>query len=79
MFEKAIPGFAGEEGLLIAPETRTSAPLRFPRLPSGASPTVAGLLPVGEGAGHAGGIVSAALDGYRAANALIEAYCPRGS
>lgn len=76
-FDRQIAGFAGEEGVLIAPETRTTAPLRFARGPDGCSPTVADLLPVGEGAGYAGGIVSAALDGYRAANAIIARHSPR--
>lgn len=76
-FERRIPGFAGPEGVLIAPETRTTAPLRFLRGADYVSPTLADLLPTGEGAGYAGGIVSAALDGYRAANALISRFCPR--
>jgi uncharacterized FAD-dependent dehydrogenase len=70
-FDGKIPGFAGEEGLLIAPETRTTAPLRFLRDESMCSTTVAGLMPVGEGAGYAGGITSAALDGFRAAQSII--------
>jgi hypothetical protein len=72
-FDKEIPGFAGPEGVLIAPETRTTAPLRFLRGDDLQSPTLPGLLPVGEGAGYAGGIVSAALDGFRAAEAVIAA------
>ncbi len=70
-FDREIPGYAGPEGLLIAPETRTTAPLRFARGTTLESPTLPGLLPVGEGAGYAGGIVSAALDGFRAAEAVI--------
>jgi uncharacterized FAD-dependent dehydrogenase len=70
-FEKDIPGYAGGEGVLIAPETRTTAPLRFLRGDDLQSPSLPGLLPVGEGAGYAGGIVSAALDGFRAAEAVI--------
>jgi uncharacterized FAD-dependent dehydrogenase len=70
-FEKDIPGYAGAEGVLIAPETRTTAPLRFLRGEDLQSPSLPGLLPVGEGAGYAGGIVSAALDGFRAAEAII--------
>jgi uncharacterized FAD-dependent dehydrogenase len=72
-FELEIPGFAGPEGVLIAPETRTTSPLRFLRGERLESTTVPGLLPVGEGAGWAGGIVSAALDGFRAAEAVIAA------
>jgi hypothetical protein len=70
-FEKDIPGYAGPEGVLIAPETRTTAPLRVLRGDDLQSPSLPGLLPVGEGAGYAGGIVSAALDGFRAAEAVI--------
>ena len=70
-FDRRIPGFAGPEGLLIAPETRTTAPLRFLRDESLCSTTIAGVLPVGEGAGYAGGITSAALDGFRAAQSII--------
>jgi uncharacterized FAD-dependent dehydrogenase len=66
-FDKRIKGFAGPQGLLIAPETRTSAPLRFTRTESLYSTTLDGLMPIGEGAGYAGGIASAALDGLRAA------------
>ncbi len=78
-FDERIHGFAGPEGVLIAPETRTTAPLRFHRGEDMSSPTVRDLMPVGEGAGYAGGIVSAALDGYRAANVAIERFCPRAS
>lgn len=76
-FDRQIPGFAGQDGVLIAPETRTTAPLRFLRDDARVSTTVADLLPVGEGAGYAGGIVSAALDGYRAALSLVEQHAPR--
>ncbi len=76
-WERKVPGFSGPEGVLIAPETRTTAPLRFERGDDLCSTTVADLLPVGEGAGYAGGIVSAALDGYRAANVLVERFSPR--
>jgi uncharacterized FAD-dependent dehydrogenase len=78
-FDRRIPGFAGSEGILIAPETRTTAPLRFTRRPDYQAMGVDDLLPVGEGAGHAGGIVSAGLDGLRAAEALVERFCPRKS
>lgn len=72
-FDKDIPGYSGPSGVLIAPETRTTAPLRFLRDASLQSPSLPGLMPVGEGAGYAGGIVSAALDGFRAAEAAIGA------
>ena len=71
-FDRQIPGFAGPEGVLIAPETRTPAPLRFLRdAETMTSPTLDGLMPVGEGAGYAGGITSAALDGFLAAQVII--------
>lgn len=65
---------------LVGPEARGSAPVRLLRDEQTLeSPTVRGLLPVGEGAGYAGGIVSAALDGLRAAKALIPRYAPLDS
>ena len=71
-FDREIPGFAGAGGVLIAPETRTTSPLRFRRdEQTYESPTLPGLLPCGEGAGYAGGIISAALDGFRAAERII--------
>ncbi len=69
-FDAELPGFAGEEGVLIAPETRTTAPLRFLRGEDLQSTSVRGLYPCGEGAGFAGGIISAALDGFRVAQAV---------
>ena len=54
-------------------ETRTSSPLRIRRDDTLQSPTVRGLFPAGEGAGYAGGILSAAIDGIRAAEALVRA------
>ncbi len=69
-FGRRLPGFLTGEALLVGFETRTSAPLRIPRDPGTLQhPQVAGLYPCGEGAGHAGGIVSAALDGRRCAEA----------
>jgi uncharacterized FAD-dependent dehydrogenase len=62
---------------LVGPEARGSSPVRFPRdQQTLESSGVAGLYPVGEGAGYAGGIVSAALDGLRAAKAIIARYAP---
>ena len=57
-------------------ETRTSAPLRILRGDSRVSPTLDGLYPMGEGAGYAGGIMSAALDGLNTALAIISKYSP---
>jgi uncharacterized protein len=69
-FAAAIQGYTGPQGQLIGFETRTSSPLRIPRHPETLQhPGLAGLFPCGEGAGFAGGIVSAALDGLRCAEA----------
>ena len=76
-FEHKLPGFAGPDAVLIAPETRTTAPLRFLRDAEMHSTTLTDLLPVGEGAGYAGGIISAALDGVRAAESIVQAAMPR--
>ena len=72
-FEKSIPGFA-KEALLTGVETRTSSPVRLSRREDGQSATIPGLYPAGEGAGYAGGIVSAAIDGLRAAQKILAAY-----
>ncbi len=60
-----------EEATLYAAETRSSAPARILRGPTGESSTVKGLYPCGEGSGYAGGIVSSALDGMKAAEQFI--------
>ena len=65
-FEKRIPGFI-REGLLIGAETSVSSPVRFLRDPETLESNIAGLWMAGEGAGTAGGITSAAVDGMRAA------------
>ena len=71
-FDSRIAGFAGADGQLIGVETRTSSPVRLARDPETLeSREVAGLHPCGEGAGYAGGIVSAALDGRRVAAAIV--------
>ena len=70
-FEHEIPGFAGEDALLIAPETRTTSPLRFLRTKQQCSVSVEDLYPTGEGAGYGGGIISCALDGLRSAQAIL--------
>ena len=69
-FEKQIPGFAMADALLTGVETRTSSPLRIPRGRDCQSLNVAGLYPAGEGAGYAGGIMSARVDGIEVAEAL---------
>jgi hypothetical protein len=63
-----------EEAVLVAAETRTSAPVRILRDPASLqSPSLAGLFPAGEGAGYAGGIVSSAIDGAHVAQAVLAA------
>lgn len=71
-FDRRIPGFAGPEGLLVGVESRSSGPLRMPRDDKTfRARGFTNLFPVGEGAGYAGGIMSAAIDGARAAQALV--------
>lgn len=71
-FDRDLPGFIYEEGLLIAPETRTSAPLTILRdKKTLISVSHKGLYPCGEGAGYAGGITSAAVDGVKCALSIL--------
>jgi uncharacterized protein len=70
-FQRTMPGFLGPEAQLVGVETRTSSPIRVLRDDRLASPTHPGLYPAGEGAGYAGGIVSAAVDGMRIADAIL--------
>lgn len=74
LFDKKISGFACADAILTAPETRSSSPIRILRGDDGQSVTIAGLFPSGEGAGYAGGIMSAAVDGLKSAEKLIESY-----
>ncbi len=69
-FDRQIPGFAMDDALLTGVETRTSSPVRVTRDEQFQSLNTRGLYPAGEGAGYAGGILSAAVDGIRAAEAL---------
>ncbi|WP_151447822.1 NAD(P)/FAD-dependent oxidoreductase [Lacisediminimonas profundi] len=69
-FERQIPGFAMHDAVLTGVETRTSSPVRIRRNDKLESMNVRGLYPAGEGAGYAGGIMSAAVDGIRVAEAL---------
>ncbi len=69
-FARRLPGYNHPDALLTAVETRTSSPLRLPRTSDLESVNTAGLTPAGEGAGYAGGILSAAIDGIRAAEAV---------
>jgi uncharacterized FAD-dependent dehydrogenase len=66
-----------KDATLVGPEARGSSPVRLPREPETLESTgVAGLYPIGEGAGYAGGIVSAAVDGLRAAQRIVARYAP---
>ncbi len=69
-FDRKIPGFAREDAVLTGVETRTSSPIRLPRASDLQSVNVRGLFPAGEGAGYAGGILSAGIDGIRVAEAV---------
>ena len=72
-FDRKIPGFADPQALLIAPETRTSAPITIKRdSDSLESVSHSGMYPAGEGAGYAGGITSAAVDGVKIAEAILK-------
>ncbi len=72
MLDNNLKGFAGPDCVLTAPETRSSSPVRITRDKSGQSVGIQGLYPAGEGAGYAGGIMSAAVDGMVCAEKLIE-------
>ena len=71
-FGKKIEGFDSPDALLVAVESRSSSPVRIVRDDSGAS-SIPGIYPCGEGAGYAGGILSAAVDGIKAAEAAAAA------
>lgn len=71
VFDKKMPGYLSEEAVLVGVESRTSSPVRMVRdQESLQSPGFEGLYPCGEGAGYAGGIMSAAMDGMRVAKAI---------
>lgn len=69
-FDQKLQGFADPDALLSGVESRTSSPVRISRDPSTMEGSVKGLYPCGEGAGYAGGITSAAMDGIRMAEAV---------
>lgn len=76
-FGRKIKGFDADDAVLTGVETRTSSPVRIVRDGvSYQSPSAAGLYPCGEGAGYAGGIMSAAVDGLRIAEQIIQQYQP---
>jgi uncharacterized FAD-dependent dehydrogenase len=72
-FERQVPGFAMADAVLTGVETRTSSPVRIRRDAVGQSVNTRGLFPAGEGCGYAGGILSAAVDGIRIAEAVAAA------
>jgi len=73
-FDRKIKGFARPDAIMTGVETRTSAPVRIVRSFDYMSVNTQGLYPIGEGAGYAGGIMSAALDGLNCAIAIIQKY-----
>lgn len=76
VFDRKIKGFAQKDAVLTGIETRTSAPVKIQRNEKLQSVSVEGLYPAGEGAGYAGGIMSAAVDGLKCAENVIKEYAP---
>lgn len=74
IFDRKIQGYAAKDILMIGVETRTSAPVRIVRDESFQATKLRGLYPAGEGAGYAGGIMSAAVDGLKIAEEIISMY-----
>ena len=72
-FEKKIKGFSREDAILLGVESRTSSPVIIERDENFQS-SVVGLYPAGEGAGYAGGITTAAIDGVKVFEAIISEY-----
>ena len=74
-FDRKIPGFASDAGILVGPETRCSSPVRMLRdSEQRTSVSIDGVYPAGEGSGYASGIMSSALDGMKAAEAVISRF-----
>lgn len=73
-FERKIAGYTAPDAILTGLETRTSSPVRLPRGEDFQALNLPGLYPCGEGAGYAGGIMSAAVDGLRVARAILGRY-----
>ncbi|MCB0278570.1 MAG: FAD-binding protein, partial [Calditrichaeota bacterium] len=72
-FNRLMRGYITEEAQLLAVESRTSSPIRIPRFKESLMhPQIKNLYPCGEGAGYAGGIISAAMDGQRVAQAIAK-------
>ena len=76
---RRLRGFDAADAVLTGVETRSSSPVRVTRDADGQSVSVSGLWPVGEGAGYAGGIMSAATDGILAAEKIVAAYASHGT
>ena len=74
-FDKKIPGFASDNILIAAPESRTSSPVRIER-DENYEANIKGIYPAGEGAGYAGGITTSAMDGIKIAEAIMTLYKP---
>ncbi len=74
-FDRKLKGFACPDALLTGVETRSSSPVRLVR-DTGYESNIKGLYPAGEGAGYAGGIMSAAVDGLRLAESIVAKYRP---
>lgn len=72
LLDKKLKGFANPDAVLTAPETRSSSPVRICRNPQTLESNVGGFYPCGEGAGYAGGIMSAAVDGIRVFEAVLQ-------
>ena len=72
MMDRRLHGFAYPDALLTGTETRSSSPVRILRDESCQSVSLRGFYPCGEGAGYAGGIISAAVDGIRCAEMVME-------
>ena len=73
-FDRKIKGFARYDAIMSGVESRSSSPVRIVRDESMQSLNVCGLYPCGEGAGYAGGITSAAIDGIKVAEAIAKEY-----
>ncbi len=71
LMDKKLSGFAHEGALLTAPETRSSSPVRIIRDDETFNSSITGMIPCGEGAGYAGGIMTAAIDGIKAAEKIM--------
>lgn len=74
-FEKTIPGFADQDAIISGVESRTSSPIRIHR-DEEFQANIRGFYPCGEGAGYAGGIMSAAMDGMKVAEAIVKEHAP---